>query len=265
MPELEIEYIHVDMNKEQDLQYNYALDRVMSPVLVAKIKSGMPVNQKEAGFILGQIIQARQVSNSVSIFKDIPLDEAAEETPKIKKVMDDIEKHLKETSDGQAVAYTNFDHGGADVLYEGLKTRGLNPGIYTGAGTLNITKKMREKDVEDFNKGEKKVIIITPAGGEGLNLPNTTFFAELDRHYNPEKNQQAIARARRIGGLSHRPKEDRKIIVNRYFSDPYESSLKNWQWRRFGRKEVGIDEWVDNVAKEKDRLNEEMRSAIKGS
>lgn len=259
IPSMEVRDIHVPMSKEQQRLYNFAMGKV-DPVSRARIREGLPVNQTEANHILSAIMKARQASNSISTHKDIPHSESARRTPKIKRVLDDIDEHIKNTKDGQAVVYTNMIYGGVDVLEAGLKDRGYNPGLFTGTAYSNVTKDSRDRDVEDFKSGKNNVIILTPAAKEGVSLDNATGFFEVDRFYNPERNNQAIARARRIGGQSHRKKEDRLVEVNRYYSDPNPGLIDSL----LGRRPVGVDEWIGIVAKEKERLNNDMRSTVKG-
>jgi len=261
MPRLDMEDVHVPMSDQQHKLYQFSLRR-LDPALRAKIRHGLPPNQSEAQHILGMIQKARQAANSVGTHADIDPDEAAAITPKLRKVIDDVEDHLKETPDGQAVVFSNLVFGGARELQAGLKKRGLDPGVYTGEGALpGVTRAKRNQDVKDFQDGKKKVMVVTPAGGEGLSFDNATFFAALDHHYNPERNWQAMARARRIGGQAHRPSDERELKVRRYYSDPRPSMFS----RIFRRKEIGVDEWIQQIANEKDRLNLEMRQVAHGS
>jgi len=255
LPALDVQDVQVPMSEEQDKHYRFAMGSLSSRQR-KMIRDGLPVSQREAQMILPMILRARQASNSIGVHAKVPDADAAELTPKLKKVMDDMEKHLKETKDGRAIAYTNFVDGGARELHAGLKARGLKPALYSG-----VNKKTRDSELEEFKKGKRRAIVLTPAGGEGISLDNATFFAEVDRHYNPERNQQAVARGRRLGGLAHRLPEDRTLQVRRYYSTPNTS----WFRRLIGAEDVGVDEWVGMVAKEKDILNEEMRAVARGS
>lgn len=257
IPRMEIKDVHVPMTTEQTKQYNFALGR-LTPWQRGRIRRGLPVNQTEAKKMLAMLTKARQASNALHIHKEMPLEVSAEKTPKVRRILDDVEKHLRENKDGQAVIYSNFVQGGADAAVAGLKNRGYDVGVFAGVGALGntVSVESRQKAVDDFKAGKKRVIVMTPAGTEGVSLNNATAFFEMDRHYNPERNNQAIARGRRMGGLSHRPAEERKLEVYRYYSDP-QSSL-----RLFGGQAKGVDEWIGNVAKEKDRLNQELRDSI---
>lgn len=258
LPKMEIKEVRVPMDKAQDAAYRYALKR-LSPEDLSRIQSGQPVSQEQAQHIFGVITQARQVSNSIGATFNKPPVEAAEASPKLRRVMDDVEEHLKTTPDGQAVVFSHFTSAGAEPLVEGLKARGHNVGVFSGVGSLGATSSSRNQAVKDFKEGKNKIMVLTPAANEGVSLDNATAFFEVDRHYNPEKNQQAIARARRMGGQAHRDPENRKIEVRRYYSEPIPSL---WQ-KIIGRKEVGVDEWINNIATEKDRLNADLRSSIR--
>ena len=259
LPRINVEDVHVEMSPEQTELYNFALGR-LNPLTRAKIRYGLPATQSEAQEILPQIIRARQAANSIGTHKRMSRARAAEQTPKMKRIMDDVEAHLKKTKDGQAVVYTNMVEGGAQEMAAGLRKRGISTGIYSGADPrLNVTRDSRDQDVRDFLGSRKRAIVITPAGGEGLSLNNATFFAATDHHFNPEKNWQAVARARRFGGLAHRKPEHREVQVNRYYSDPRPGFIG----RLMGRKDVGVDEWIQRIANEKDRVNEELRAITK--
>lgn len=256
MPELNVSDINVEMSKDQQQLYDFAMGK-LNPMARSRIRSGLPPSQSEAQHIFGMITKLRQASNSVGTHNNMSPAESAESTPKLKRVLDDVQEHIKNTKDGQAVVYSNLVNGGAKELYEGLRARGIQAGLYTGPNKdLGVTKASRDDAVRRFTAGKDRAIILTGAGGEGLSLNNATMFAAVDPHFNPERNWQAIARARRFGGLAHRPEKDRVIQVNRYQSTPRQSFLGK---AIFGR-EVGVDEWMQRVADEKDRLNAQVRA-----
>ena len=80
----------------------------------------------------------------------------------------------------------------------------------------------------------KRVIVISGAGAEGLDLKNATAFYALDGHFNPERILQAEVGARRLGGQSARPVEQRKVDVRRYQST-VPKSQKLWYFWKDGR------------------------------
>ena len=153
------------------------------------------------------------------------LEESAEKSVKVKRLLDDVQKHLEDTPDAQVIVHSELIKGGIDVLEAGLKARGIGYGKFIGKGNAGVSESARQNDVNDYNAGKKKVLLISSAGGEGLDLPNTTLVASLDGHWNPEKISQVEARGIRLGGLSHRAPKDRKVIVNRYITKLNPSSI----------------------------------------
>jgi hypothetical protein len=238
----------------------------VGPLAAYKIRNNLPVTQKEAAHIFTMISQARQAVNTLHPFKKgwSPEKGAAEST-KVTKMLDDTVGHLKETSDGKVVLYSNLIKGGVDVLSAGLKARGIEHAIFVGKGRQigdrKITEDVRNQGVSDFKSGKRKVIILSSAGAEGLDLKNATMFQSLDSHFNPERIRQAEARVRRLKGQRHRPEAERMVKVKRYLAT---YPKRGFLGRTFGGKpKQTTDEWIHGVALRKHRLNEKLRGAFK--
>lgn len=259
LPAKNLEVVKVDMSPEQKKYYQYAMGE-LPWITRFKIKHNIPMDKREVRNVFQKIIAARQVSNSVhTLNKNVTPSEAAKRTPKVKTMLEDVEEHLRATPDGQAVVYTNLVHGGADVAAAGLKDLGIPFGVFIGKGRevagTKSTDEQRTKDVDKYNAGELKVLLISGAGAEGLSLPNTTFVATMDGHFNPERILQAEARGRRIGGQAHRAPEERKVTVRRYMS----VIPRNWFQKLFGSHDQSVEEWVYDVAGKKATMNSTFR------
>jgi SNF2 family DNA or RNA helicase len=257
-PAKEVELVKVDMSKEQEKLYRMSMKGV-DPKIVMKIQEGKTVSSKEAMNVFTRLTRARQVSNSLHTVTKLSPEDAAKQTPKIKKILDDAQEHLAKTPDGQIIMYTNIVHGGVDVLEAGLKQRGVPYGRFVGRGVEGVTEESRQQAVEDYLAGKNRVIIITGAGAEGLSLGNTTMVQMVDGHYNPQRIAQAEARGVRAGGLAHRAPEARKVRVKRYVS-----SLPKGFWRTvtFQDPEKSVGEWVYGTAARKAQLNRQLRQAL---
>jgi len=287
MPDKVVEEVKVMMSPRQEELYRYVVDK-LDPVTAIKLRFGASqLKSRDLNNIFAKIIQARQVSNSIhTIDNDMDITESAQKTPKVKVMLDDVEDHLAETEDGQVVIHSNLIKGGVDVVSAGLKDRGIPFGTFVGKGQPGVTEEKRQRSVRDFNKGKNKVLVISAAGGEGLDLKNATMFAALDGHFNPEKIQQAEARAVRAGGLAHREPEQRKVVIRRYVSVVPRSATQTAKdtlklispggfldrlttagapimYNPF-KRETSPDEWMYDVAKRKDVLNESFRHQLKG-
>ena len=90
--------------------------------------------------------------------------------------------------------------------------------MFRGKGKCGTSEKVRQAALKKFTKGKLKVLLVSPAGFEGLNAPDTTMVQVYDGHFNPEAIRQGEARGIRAGGQSHRAPADRKVKVKRYVS-----------------------------------------------
>lgn len=258
VPDKVVQDINVEMSPTQVDQYHFVMRKV--PYYVRqRIRRGLPVSRKEAFHILPMLQQSRNVMNGVHYLdKNISLEDSAEHTPKIKRVLDDIQQHISETPDAQIIVHSHMLEGGTDVVAAGLRNRGVKYGMFTG----KVPKEERDKAVKEYNRGKKKVMIISSAGTTGLNLPNTTMHIALDGHYNPAVIDQIEARGVRAGGLSHRPPEKRKVMVRRYksvFPD-------NWMTKMgLRRRDTSLDEWMYGLAGNKQDLNNQVDTLLKSA
>ena len=259
-PSKEVETVDVLMSKQQRKLYDMAMSGI-DPVIRKKIAEGLPVSKKKAMNVFMQLMRARQVSNSLHLaVPNMTVEQAAQQTPKIKRILEDAMGHIKKTPDAQVIMYTNLVHGGVDVLEAGLKAQGIAYGVFAGKGVKGITEDTRQAAVDDYIAGKNKVIIITGAGAEGLSLGNTTMVQLVDGHYNPERMSQATARGVRAGGLSHRAPEDRKVQVKRYVSALPKTF---WQSLTFKDAERSVGQWVYQTAGKKEGLNRQLRDVLK--
>lgn len=262
MPKKQVEVIPVEMSDLQKQLYQFSLQRLPWATRF-KIAHNIPMDKRESSSVFAMLLASRQVSNSVhTLHTGIGPEQAAFHTPKIRTMLEDVTQHLRRTPDGQVVVFSNMVVGGIDVAAAGLKRLGVPFGTFIGKGREvageRSTEESRTEDVEAYNRGELKVLLISGAGAEGLNLPNTTFAATLDGHFNPERILQGEARGRRLGGQSHRPLAKRRLIVRRYVSVVPPS----WLDKIFGRRETSVDEYVYSVAAQKHRMNKAFKDAF---
>jgi len=261
MPGKVVEWVPVKMSPLQEQGYKYVMGTI-DPITRLKIERGIPVTMKEAEAIVTKLIRAQQISNSIHVVDPkVSLSEAAEQTPKIKKILDDVEQHLRANPKGEVLIFTNNVVGGVDVIAQGLKDRKIKFGVYMGKGREDVPAELQRQEAADaYNKGKIKVLILSPAGAEGLSFPNTTFVAIADPHYNPERILQMEARGVRLKGLSYLPPEQRKVIVRRYYT-----VMKPSFWSRLLNRPVPktLEEWKYTVAINKNKLNQELREMLR--
>ena len=263
MPKKLVTDIHVPMSQPQLRLYKKAMEQVPL-ALRQKMDRGEPLTEGELTKYYNTAIAARQISNGVHIATEgMSLEQSAKSTPKIAKMLDDVAEHLQDTPDGQVIITSNLINGGADVVEAGLQDRGLDYGIFIGKGNKGITEKSRQQDVDDYNKGKKRIILISGAGGEGISLNDTTMIASLDGHYNPEKISQMEARGIRSGGQASRAQSKRRVEVRRYQSTMPVGKIQSIL-PRFMRWSPGtIDQQIYGIAKKKAETNKILLDVLR--
>ncbi len=261
LPRTEEEVVKVPMSPEQKKHFLKAMTGVDPAVRESVLSRVLPSSQKKMMDALTTLRRAREISNSVGMaVPNMPPESAAMKTPKISRTIEDAATHLKETPDGQVIMFTNMVKGGLNYLTAGLSQTDIPFAVFTSKADKRFGD--RDQNVKKFLSGDAKIIVVTPAGTEGLDLNTATMFQLLDEHYNPERTQQAIARAVRASSLQHRAPEDRVVQVRRY-----QSVLPRTFMDKLMRRPAkgGVDEWVAGIAERKTRLNKQLRAVAEGT
>ncbi len=134
-----------------------------------------------------------------------------ENSPKVNWIYDFI---TKEAAEGRkSVVYSNWKKAGMNLIRKRLDA--LNdPGMYiyiSGDVPSEVRKLARRK----FNKDETKILLITRAGGEGLDLKGVRNVIIMESNWNASADAQIIGRGIRYKSHLHLPEEDRNVTVHR--------------------------------------------------
>lgn len=218
IPKKNLNVKKVELSKDQAKYYRQLVKKNPKLLKLIKQKRLETFKDDEIASAFNDMIEARKLMNSPgSIIPGITMSDSAK-SPKTQRLLDDLENHLNNTEDGQAIILSNMINGGVDVIEQGLKDRGIDYGKFIGKGNKDITEESRQQDVRDYNDRKKKVMVISGAGAEGISLGDTTWEGVLDGHYNPERMNQMEARGIRAFGQSHRDEKDRVVDVERYIA-----------------------------------------------
>lgn len=252
IPIVERETVRVPMDKPQQKIYDYTFGK--SPYWVRyKIKHNLPLNKQESTNINSFLMGARQASTSLNPFGD------KTQTPKMKAVLHDLEYGIKHDPNFKGVVYSNFLEGGINPLSEALKKKKISFGTFTG----EQTHKERNQMVHDYNKGKLKTLLLSQAGGEGLDLKGTKFMGILDPNWNPSKTNQIIGRGARFKSHEHLPIEERKLKVKEYLAEPSLGIFgKIKKIFRPDTHAIGTDEYIQSRSKEKEVLNKKFTDIL---
>lgn len=131
-----------------------------------------------------------------------------ESSSKIDKVVDLVSEAV---DDGEkCLIFSNWLAAGVSLLVSELeKIEGANIGIITGS----VSAKRRASIVEQYNKRELNVLIVSSAGGEGLDLKETSKCIVLDALWSDAAFQQIKGRAVRKQSHANLPLNKRKVKI----------------------------------------------------
>ncbi len=262
MPKKDEEIVEIELPKQTAKLLNYAMSTV-DPLTAWKIRNNIPVGHKEAQGMFSQLMLARQVLNDPSILDERLKGVNPEEySPKFKRIADDLVKELDADPKNKVVIYGNLVKSQIEPMSKVLDARGISYGKFIGAGNDGVTATGRKQDLDAFMNGDLRVLLLSGAGGEGLDLKNASMIQMIEGHYNPEKIQQAEARIRRMSADG----PSKTVRVKKYIAKYPSSGLTSLA------KSVGlnggsttIDQWIYTVADAKDNLNEEFRGVLKSA
>lgn len=198
-PTKTIENIPVKLDKETQKEYDRATAGMSENLLKKIYDAAIPeLTPEEASNPL--LIESRTLSNSPS---------------KIDRMFKDIKKEP-----GKSLVYSNFLDKGLYQLGAKLDKANIPYKYFTGED------KNRKEIVDTYNAGLIKALLVSSAGGEGLDLKNTKQVQIMEPHWNKMKIDQVIGRAARFRSHSDLPEKERIVKIKQYVSSPIEDYLQ---------------------------------------
>jgi SNF2 family DNA or RNA helicase len=253
MPRVHEESVRVEMSPHQEALYNHILRT--NPQLAYKIKKNLPPSKRELSSMNSFMTAARQVSNNPAAYDKTLQGDPIRHSPKMKRMVDDVHAKAKGNENFRAITYSSFLESGVQPQVREHQRRGMPAAAFTG----RLTDKKRKAMVEDMNQGRVKVLGLSPAGGEGLDLKGVRMVQLTEEHWNPERGAQAIGRATRYKSHDHLPEHERDVMVKRYFATQKPGILQRMKLKK---RPVSADEYINQRRLEKHRLNKEFVDAI---
>lgn len=254
LPKKNLEIVKVPMASDQWRAYKYLVNKLSLSDKLALLGK-KPIDNVKLGSLFSRLSAARKITNTrASLFPPDKQLQADEQTPKIQKILGDTLDTLVKNPNAHIVIYSNLINGGIKDIALVAKKMGIKFGAFTGNNTIindvKVTKESKQKAVDMFNKGKLPVLLLSPAGTEGLSLPTATHLFMFDGHFNPQQIMQAEARIRRLNSI---PKE---VTIKRYVSTP-----PSWLASKMFPYPT-IDQWTYNVAETKYKNIEPILSAL---
>lgn len=154
-------------------------------------------------------------------------------------------------SPGQVLFYSNF------VLMEGLEVLSMYLEMVGAKDYVHyhgsVNKDLRETNLEQYNKGKARFMLLSSAGSEGISLRNVRTVIILEPSWSEDMIQQVIGRAIRQCSHKDLPVNERHVNIYRLKSVLPKSSRPT------------TDEHIEDQALRKNTLKQSFLDAIKAS
>lgn len=121
-------------------------------------------------------------------------------SPKVQWVIGKIKSDI--SKGGRLVVYSSFIDAGIKTISDILTAEGIPHNFITG----EVSKEKRTAIVKEYNSGVSPVLLISKAGGEGLDLKQTKSIIMLEPTWNPASVVQIFGRGVRNGSHASLPK-----------------------------------------------------------
>lgn len=126
-------------------------------------------------------------------------------SPKVMWTVNKVETIVR--NGGRVVVFSNFINAGITIIQKNLAKKGIGCNFITG----KINRKERNEIVKEYNSGKMPVLLISKAGGEGLDLKRTTAVIMLEPTWNSASRTQIFGRGIRNGSHLDLPESLRHV------------------------------------------------------
>lgn len=249
-PEVTHQTIQVPMEQDQLGTYDALLGRA-PPWVAAKVRSGLPPSKREAQQLNSFLTGARQVANTTA-----PFQQEGGQSPKIQRAFQELQQTLGSNERAKAVVYSNYLDAGLSPYKQHLQDAKIPYGEFTG----ELPSDARNQLVKDYNDNKLRVLLLSSAGGEGLDLKGTRLLQVLEPHWNSEKLKQVEGRGARYKSHEGLPPEEQKLLVQHFLSTrPASGILERLNVRKSGHS---VDEYLDTMSKNKEHLIDQFKGLL---
>jgi hypothetical protein len=251
------EIVRVPLSPEQQ-KIQKAVRTKIPPGFLWKLDQEFPLSKDELAKLNSFMTGMRQVSLSTQPFRaDKNPVKAFQQSGKLQTAFKDLQKTLAEDKRKKAIIYSNFIDSGLAPYAAGLEQAKIPHAFFHGG----VSPKSRQQAVDAYNQGKLRALLIGPAGAEGLSTKGTSLIQLLDPHWHESRSQQAKGRGLRFDSHRDLPEELKNVAVRRYITSSQDPSILG-KLLGYKRERTG-DEVLENLAAEKERINEEFRRILK--
>ena len=134
-----------------------------------------------------------------------------------------MKEAIKLVGKEKTIIYSNWLNFGLDPIADALEEAGIESEGFSG----KISKKEKERIIDEFNKDQFQVLIITPSGKQGIDLMGVRKVIIMDPVWHYSGMKQIKHRAIRYGSHSHLPPRERTVDVYYLIFETSKQSQKN--------------------------------------
>lgn len=161
-------------------------------------------------------------------------------TPKIIWTVDKIKENLNHNK--KTLVYSNWLESGIRIVQKELDKLNIRWMEVSGS----IPPKIRNKVVDSYNRGDIKVLFVTAAGAEGLDLKETRTIIIIEPHWNNERIKQIIGRGVRYKSHESLPIKERVVDVYRLILQKPKNKMKK-------KEMLSADEFMLQISEKKEK------------
>ncbi len=128
-----------------------------------------------------------------------------------------IIKHLKDqkNKDNRVIIFSSLKKWGTDMIRQAIENEIPERKDRISEVRGEMSKDQRAVQVAKYNSGENNTMIITPAGGEGLDMKRTQDVIIMEPDWNESNIEQVIGRAVRYESHADLPNDQRHVNIYR--------------------------------------------------
>jgi SNF2 family DNA or RNA helicase len=236
------------MTSHQRDLYDAAISNAPSWV-AQKVLRNLPPSKSEATQLNAFLTAARQIGNTTAGYDTYH----TPEQPKIDAAVQHLQQMLEKNPNGKAVVYSNYLGSGINPYKAKLDALKIPYGEFTG----EMNHQERDQLVKDSNANKLRALLLSRAGGEGLDLKGTRLIQLLDPHWNSSLGSQVIGRGIRYKSHDDLPVEDRQVAVQHFLATRPRSSIS--ERLHLSKPGHSADEYLRSLSEKKETLNQQFR------
>jgi hypothetical protein len=245
------ETISVPMARQQKKIYDAVIGAAPKWVQESVAK-GLPPRKADMAQLNRFLQGARQVSNSTGPYQT----GGTVYHPKIDRAVQELQGLLEKNPEAKALVYSNYLDAGINPYKAQLDKLKIPYGEFTG----EISREKRDQLVRDYNDNKLKALLLSRAGGEGLDLKGTRMIQLLEPHWNEEALKQVIGRGIRYQSHSHLPEDQRTVRAQRFLSENPRRGIA--QRLHLQDAPGAVDKYLTDLSLQKEQINQKFRDLL---